>query len=144
MIRTTFLLACPPQLGYTGLILEDSAGAEWGVVYSNASGGGALWRYPAQQLGFCAATHPGEIRMRLGCGLRIVCARTGWGSRSAPLLGIEAVQPQLPSVPHCLFLCCHPPAGCSAGGDTGRAEEGVSCRDAADCCGGLQCTPRGE
>lgn len=140
------LLTCLPlQLGYTGLILKDSAGAEWGVVYSNASGSGALWRYPAQQLSFCAATHPGEMRMRLTCGLRIVrTARAEWRSQSTALFGREAVQPQLPSVPHFLFLRSHPPAGCSAAGDTGRAEEGASCRDTAECCGGLQCTPRGE
>ncbi len=34
-------------------------------------------------------------------------------------------------------------AGCSAAGESGRGEEGASCRDAADCCAGLQCTPRG-
>ncbi|KAI7845100.1 hypothetical protein COHA_001465 [Chlorella ohadii] len=84
-------VAAGQELGYTGLIVADAAGAEWGVVYSNGSGIGALWRYPAQQLGFCAAAHP----------------------------------------------------GCSAAGENGRGEEGASCRDAAECCSGLQCTPRG-
>ncbi|PRW45224.1 hypothetical protein C2E21_6437 [Chlorella sorokiniana] len=84
-------VAAGQELRYTGLILADTSGAQWGVVYSNASGAGALWRYPAQQLGFCSATRP----------------------------------------------------GCSAAGDSGRGEEGASCRDAADCCAGLQCTPRG-